>query len=433
MAKRLTVFYSWQSDSPASLNRTFIEKALREALKQLNTDATVENALRETTLTLDKDTQDVAGSPPIAETILRKIEECSVFVADFSFVGCSKAGFTNASGNPRQFPNPNVLMEYGYALRCHSHARLVGIMNTAYGNPDAELLPFDLRHLRWPITYHLPDEGAGDKKEQLAQLVKTLVKAIGLILSTQLPPCTAAEKFVPQKATSNPALFFENPADLLGDRSDTFAIPDGGKAYLRLYPSAIVPAIPSESEARELMRIGNLAPLGRVESGYGFDRNLFGAICFEVTDGKMYHLSQVFLSREIWGIDARILDADYLKQRQISWGHPPCAYIASGYIEDFFVKGLTNYLMFARTHLKLLPPLHVRAGVVGVKGYPIAVDNGGFIGKSLRDGFEWEGEIGGYQIPQVDILEPFFERVWTNCGIQRTQQNRAALIKRYGG
>jgi len=63
MAKRLTVFYSWQSDSPASLNRTFIEKALREALKQLNTDATVENALRGTTLTLDKDTQDVAGSP----------------------------------------------------------------------------------------------------------------------------------------------------------------------------------------------------------------------------------------------------------------------------------------------------------------------------------------------------------------------------------
>jgi hypothetical protein len=123
MAKRLTVFYSWQSDSPSHLNRTFIEKALHEALKRLQADATLENALRDATVELDKDTQGVAGSPPIAETILQKIEECAVFVADLSFVGCSNNGFSNTSGNPRQFPNPNVLMEYGYALRCHSHPR----------------------------------------------------------------------------------------------------------------------------------------------------------------------------------------------------------------------------------------------------------------------------------------------------------------------
>jgi hypothetical protein len=130
MAKRLTVFYSWQSDSPSNLNRSFIERALEKALKRLHSDATLENALRDTNVELDKDTQGVAGSPPIAETILRKIEDCAVFVADLSFVGESKNGFTNASGKPRQFPNPNVLIEYGYALQCHSHAKLIGIMNT---------------------------------------------------------------------------------------------------------------------------------------------------------------------------------------------------------------------------------------------------------------------------------------------------------------
>lgn len=116
MAKPLTVFYSWQSDSPSNLNRSFIEKALHEALKRLNSDATLENALRDGKVELDKDTQGVAGSPPIAETILGKIKNCVVFVADLSFVGESKNGFTNASGKPRQFPNPNVLIEYGYAL-----------------------------------------------------------------------------------------------------------------------------------------------------------------------------------------------------------------------------------------------------------------------------------------------------------------------------
>jgi hypothetical protein len=125
MAKRLTVFYSWQSDSPQALNRSFIEEALLEALRRLNSDATLEKALRETPVELDKDIQGVAGSPPIADTILRKIENCAVFVADLSFVGESKSGFTNASGKPRLFPNPNVLIEYGYALRCHSHTKLV--------------------------------------------------------------------------------------------------------------------------------------------------------------------------------------------------------------------------------------------------------------------------------------------------------------------
>src|SRR5215510_4396909 len=104
MAKRLTVFYSWQSDTPSNINRTFIEKALLEALKRLHSDATLENALRDTTVELDKDTKGVAGSPPIVETILQKIDDCAVFVADVTFVGESKAGLCDPGEKPRQFP-----------------------------------------------------------------------------------------------------------------------------------------------------------------------------------------------------------------------------------------------------------------------------------------------------------------------------------------
>jgi hypothetical protein len=62
VAKRLTVFYSWQSDSPSNLNRSFIEKAIHEALERLHSDATLEIALRDTTVELDKDTKNVPGS-----------------------------------------------------------------------------------------------------------------------------------------------------------------------------------------------------------------------------------------------------------------------------------------------------------------------------------------------------------------------------------
>jgi len=433
MAKRLTVFYSWQSDSPSNLNRNFIERALLEALKRLHSDATLENALRDATVELDKDTQGVAGSPPIAETILRKIEDCAVFVADLSYVGESKNGFTNTSGKLRQFPNPNVLIEYGYALRCHSHAKLVGIMNTAYGKPDAESLPFDLRHLRWPISYRLADSSASEKNDQLEKLVETLVKAIGLILSNHSSPIIAVEKFVPQKPTTNIAVYFETATDLVTDRSGTFTVPNGAKAYLRLYPSNAVPPINTELEATSIATKGNLQPMGRVR-GWGVDRNIFGAIAHEPPqDEKLCHFTQLFLSREIWGVDANVVNADRIREWQAKWpqNNPDVKYIANQYLEDVFVGALHNYLVFAQTHLQLPVPLKVEAGLIGIKDYSITTQDSRMIGRSLRDVVQWQSELSAYGKPAWEILAPFFDRIWDNCGIQRTAQQQAELVKRF--
>ena len=435
MAKRLTVFYSWQSDSPANLNRNFIEKALLEVLKRLHSDATLENALRDATLELDKDTQGIAGSPPIAETILRKIEDCAVFVADLSFVGVSKNGFTNASGKPRQFPNPNVLIEYGYALRCHTHAKIVGIMNTAYGSPDAETLPFDLRHFLWPRTYKLADSSDTDEKDQFEILVKQLTDAIRLILANHSSPSVPIEKFVPQKPTKNAAVYFDAATDLIVDRSGTFTVPDGGKAYLRLYPSSAVPPINSELEARSLAAKGNLKPMGRV-SHCGVDRNIFGAIALEPPEnGKLYHFTQLFLSREIWGVDASVVSADHQREwlQQEGQSNLNIKYIANQYLEDVFINALQNYLIFAQTHLQLPLPIKIEAGVVGIKGYSITTRDSRMIGKSLRDAVQWQSELTAYGKPAWEILAPFFDRVWDNCGIQRIAQQQAELAKRFGG
>src|SRR5271168_3534317 len=101
-----TVFFSWQADTPTRENRNFIERALDRAARRIGDDTTIEKATRE--LAVDRDTKGVPGSPPIVETIFSKIDQASIFVPDLTFIG------TRADG--RKTPNPNVLIEYGWAL-----------------------------------------------------------------------------------------------------------------------------------------------------------------------------------------------------------------------------------------------------------------------------------------------------------------------------
>lgn len=62
----LMLFYSWQMDRPTNVCRDFIRKALEEAAAILAASGGI-------ALKIDSDTQDVAGTPAITETILGKI------------------------------------------------------------------------------------------------------------------------------------------------------------------------------------------------------------------------------------------------------------------------------------------------------------------------------------------------------------------------
>jgi hypothetical protein len=140
-----TVFFSWQSDTPNNIGRNFVRAALEDACAAILGDTSVDEAHRE--LEVDSDTQGVAGHPPIVETILRKIDAAKIFVADMTFVAKQEDGGVS--------PNPNVLIEYGWALRALGHPRIICVMNLAFGKPSPESLPFGLRHVRWPYCYEL--------------------------------------------------------------------------------------------------------------------------------------------------------------------------------------------------------------------------------------------------------------------------------------
>ena len=171
-----TVFYAWQADCPSGTNRGFIRGALDRAVKRLNEDS------RE--IEVDEGTAGVAGMPDISNEILKKIDQCSVFVADVTLVGTA-----DEADSTKRLSNPSVMYELGYARKAHGEKRLVALVNTAFGR--VEDLPFDIKNARVsPYTRHKPTE-AGDTEPR--QLVDLLCESLKLVLDEPTPENESSE------------------------------------------------------------------------------------------------------------------------------------------------------------------------------------------------------------------------------------------------
>lgn len=130
----LKIFYSWQSDLPKKQNLNFIETSIKDVLKRLRQQKPISLDIK-----LDKATRNLAGSPDIAESIFSKIGNSSIFIADISIINKDYDGL-------RKTPNPNVLVELGYAARSLGWEKIICVYNTDFGNYND--LPFDLRNRR---------------------------------------------------------------------------------------------------------------------------------------------------------------------------------------------------------------------------------------------------------------------------------------------
>ena len=159
------VFYSWQSDLPNSTNRGFIQNALEKVAKEIRKDDSIK-----VSPVIERDTQGIAGSPNIVTAIFDKIRECQIFVCDVSIINQSQEG--------RSTPNPNVLVELGYAIGLLGWERIILVMNSAYG--AVESLPFDLRMHR--VTSYYLSNGE-DKSVVRKELERNLTAALRGILS----------------------------------------------------------------------------------------------------------------------------------------------------------------------------------------------------------------------------------------------------------
>lgn len=412
----ITIFYSWQSDLPNRLNRSFIEKALEKAIKKLGEDIEIQEALRDEGMELDKDTKGVPGTPPIVDTIFDKISNCSVFVPDLTFVGKSVSS--------RLIPNPNVLIEYGWAIKELSYSRIIAVMNSAFGEPTAENMPFDMRHLRNPITYHL--DQTADEKERAKikeKLANDLYGALRIIVETGIlnQSNENQEEFDGVPYTSDPSTFLhpdETFVDPSNPGSEGLKISDAEHLFLRIIPKIPLDNLKTSKSVIDLAIKGNLFPMSEGGISWSFERNKYGAYVFFQKDGKIVNFTQLFKSGELWGIDAFAIDKSRLmKAANVKFGFFPC-----GYLEKIFVITLSHYLKFSKEIIGLPVPLKFIAGATDVLGYnmyipqTVGLDFGGPV---VEDHIVYEGIIEDYSIDPHIILRPFFEYVWEECGLER--------------
>ena len=158
-----TAFFAWQLDTASEQNKTFIWNALCIATSPVSIDSQPIESPRP-----QSDTTGIPGAPNIVDAIFSRIRQSAIFVADVTFVGNSEDG-------KKRFPNPNVMIELGYAAKSIGWERTILVMNSAYGG--AKHLPFDILQHRWPIEYRLTDRTlVGDKR--FASLTNALSSAI---------------------------------------------------------------------------------------------------------------------------------------------------------------------------------------------------------------------------------------------------------------
>lgn len=160
-----TVFFSWQSDNKGA--RNFISAALEKVQKKLK-GIGVESAI-------DRDTSGIPGSPDIARAIFDKIDACDIFVADVSFINSAQ---TLLCPEARKTPNPNVLIELGYAVKSLGEARIILLADLQCG-PIGEM-PFDISHKRI-VGFSLDGKDAKERaneKERVAGLIATTISQL---------------------------------------------------------------------------------------------------------------------------------------------------------------------------------------------------------------------------------------------------------------
>lgn len=135
MSKKYTLFFSWQSDETKS--QKILDTKLQDAADYLKEYEGIE-------LDIDYSTLGKSGMASIDQTILEKIDACDIFLADITPL----ISYTKTDGNgqtvTKEMPNPNVLLELGYAMSALGVDYVIPVAHQ--GKWTAQNLPFDINH-----------------------------------------------------------------------------------------------------------------------------------------------------------------------------------------------------------------------------------------------------------------------------------------------
>lgn len=226
----MKIFWSWQSDHDKATGNYFVRDALKQAAKELGRELEISERIE-----VDHDTKGVPGRPPIVQTIFDKIEAARAFVADVTPVGETAAG--------KPLPNPNVMIELGYARRSRGHERLIFVANGQHLKKPEDL-PFDLRGDRGPAMYTLAEGAdAATMKAAEASLVAALKLDLRAIIAFDESVRSAALLSTIEVETDKRSKWFADDETLTcvdqhrrGAKKEV-RLPPGPHAFMRIKPA----------------------------------------------------------------------------------------------------------------------------------------------------------------------------------------------------
>jgi len=411
-----TIFYAWQSDTDAQVNHFFIADALKGAIAHLNAALRLEGSASQ--YVYDRDTHGEPGMPPVADTILRKIDEATIFVADLTLVATLKP-------KGKGIPNANVGIELGYAAKSLGFERIICVFNAHYGN--AERLPFDLVHRRFPVQYTLsPEANAEERGTQLQDLTGRLAKELRAITNSVEFPAVLPDP-LPSCAYAPPSEGSFVAADRIAHaRARDSEGRESENVFWHRSPSAWLRVIPAKSKQLGRQTVRNLATAAQPSlRAFGDSHrnevfpNTWGAVAIgyeeELADIAM-QITQVFLTGEIWGINRALVEPELTKPIRtirVPW---PQTMIG-------FCSTLAHFLHFAHTSLALELPVTVVAGLEMLSGVPFVMEKTKWFSNPPKEERFFESTI--ISIVQVErwdaapeeILKPFFRQIFDACAL----------------
>lgn len=179
---KLKIFFSWQiaSDTKHLHNKPFILSCINKAVGEIANKGELKGVYFE----VQEGTASEAGTPEMIATCEKRIDECHIFIADFTverrFCRLEHGILSYGGKKLREHQNTNVAYEFGRASHRLPTEQIITVMNTVNGSPeedDKRFLAIDFRHRRWPITFHLTrDKGEADTDEAYDKAQKALVE-----------------------------------------------------------------------------------------------------------------------------------------------------------------------------------------------------------------------------------------------------------------
>lgn len=348
----MKIFWSWQSDRDTATGNYFVRDALKQAAKELGRELEITERIE-----VDHDTKGVPGRPPIVQTIFDKIEAATAFVADVTPVGETAAG--------KPLPNPNVMIELGYARRSRGHERLIFVANGQHLKKPEEL-PFDLRGDRGPAMYTLAEGAdAATVKAAKASLVGALKLDLRAIIDFEEKVRSTATLSAMEVESDTRSKWFADDEVLTcvdqhrrGAKSE-IRLPTGPHAFMRIkpayWPEGVRTASLSPDQFQSTLSIGH----GR-NGDWGQSNDGFLSYWFhdgsEATPRSVNVVTQWAAKDGVaWSVWSGVVSQD----------SPPFLYWQD--VMRFWAYFL-QHAIDAMVEVKAKGPFRVDAGVVGISG-----------------------------------------------------------------